>query len=94
MEIKLDTVNVSKTVNSLKSSIQKIDKYILEMKQITNSDMHNHWKGSDYEEGFLKKINPFLEEELMDYKRSIDYYQKYLQNYFEHVTIVVVDDYG
>ncbi len=83
MEIKVDTVKVSKAIHSLETEIKNLRASILEMQKISGSDIHNHWKGSDYDEGFIKKMDPFLEEHLTDYVESIEYYKKYLQNYLE-----------
>lgn len=81
MEIKFDTVQVTKAINGLTTEVKNLRSSISSMQTLTGTTMHNHWKGSDYDEGFIKKMDPFLDEKLTDYVSSIESYQKYLKNY-------------
>ena len=81
MELKVDTVSIIKAITTLETEIGNLQDSLANLQQISLSDMHEHWQGSDYDNAYEKKMKPFIEGEMKDYLESIQAYQKYLQNY-------------
>ena len=83
MEIKVDTVNVTKAITTIETELGNLQDSLANLQRIALVDMHEHWQGSDYDKAYEKKMKPFVQEEMKDYYESIKSYQQYLQNYLD-----------